>query len=201
MPQRFTSLDNPRVAELLMQGAIGVIPTDTVYGLVGSATNQTAISRMYAAKDRPEHAGTIIGASTQQFCELGFDRQQLEAVSRFWPASLSVVLDASGVAGYLKESRSSLPVRIPDAARLGALLKEVGPLMTTSANTPGAPTSTTIKMAERYFGADVDFYVDAGDLGERPPSTIIGFDEKGETIVYRHGAVDIASIASTQEHR
>ena len=39
----------------------------------------------------------------------------------------------------------------------------------------------------------VDFYVDAGDLGERPPSTIIGFDDDGAVKVYRQGAVDISN--------
>jgi tRNA A37 threonylcarbamoyladenosine synthetase subunit TsaC/SUA5/YrdC len=42
-----------------------------------------------------------------------------------------------------------------------------------------------------YFGDSVDFYVDIGDLGERPPSTIIGFNSSGKVIMYRQGAVEL----------
>lgn len=196
MAQRFTSLDDPAIATLLMQGAIGVIPTDTVYGIVGRASNPTTISRMYAVKDRPQHAGTLIAATVHQFVELGFSSRQLTALEQHWPAPLSVVVDAANVEGYLKENRTSLPVRIPDVPRLTALLNAVGPLMTTSANPPGAPTATSAEMAIAYFGDEIDFYVDMGDLGERLPSTIIGFNAQDELIVYRQGAVDVSSIAS-----
>ena len=63
--------------------------------------------------------------------------------------------------------------------------------MTTSANAPKQPTSTSVKMAMDYFGDSIDFYVDGGDLSGRPPSTIIGFDDVGAIIIYRQGAVEI----------
>ena len=84
-----------------------------------------------------------------------------------------------------------MAARIPKDEALNELLTEVGPLMTSSANTPASPTSRTIGEAMNYFGDEIDFYVDAGDLGERPPSTIIGFDAHGSVIVYRHGAIAI----------
>jgi tRNA A37 threonylcarbamoyladenosine synthetase subunit TsaC/SUA5/YrdC len=61
--------------------------------------------------------------------------------------------------------------------------------MTTSANTPKSPTSRTIDEAIAYFGDEIDFYVDAGDLGARPPSTIVAF-EGNRLIVHREGAFD-----------
>ncbi len=193
MTKVFTSITSPRLIKMLKAGAIGVIPTDTVYGLVAKASKRDAVQRMYKVKERPSQPGTTIGASIGQFKELGFPYQPLAAANHYWPASLSVIIDASDVPNYLKTDRSSLPLRIPDSAELLTLLTLTGPLMTTSANHPGAPTATNIKQAMAYFGDSVDFYVNSGDLGVRPPSTIIGFDKKGKIIVHRDGAVKIKS--------
>lgn len=192
MPLILTSVTDPRLAELIREGAIGIIPTDTVYGLVGRASHPEAVIRLYRVKDRELAPGTLIAHSTEALEELGFAGPHLSRVAQYWPAPLSVVLDASNVADYLKQTRDGLPVRIPNHPDLLELLATTGPLMTTSANTPHSPTSRTIDEAVAYFGDDVDFYVDAGDLGERPPSTIIGFDNDGNVIVHREGAIKIS---------
>lgn len=174
---------------MINAGAIGVIPTDTVYGLVGRASKKRAIEKLYQVKEREHKAGTTIGASIYQFQQLGFPYPPLAIANHYWPASLSVVINATNVADYLKADRKALPLRIPDSSKLLQLLEKTGPLMTTSANLPGKPTATNIKSAMAYFGDSVDFYVDAGELGNRTPSTIIGFGKDNQIIVYRQGAV------------
>ena len=190
----FTSVSDPKVAELLRNGAVGIIPTDTVYGLVAKATHEDAVLRLYKVKEREQAPGTMIGPSVEAFGELGFPMPHLERVATHWPAPLSVVLDASEIPDYLKQTRTSLPVRIPNHPDLLELLAYTGPLMTTSANTPKAPTSRTIDEAVAYFGDEIDFYVDAGDLGERPPSTIVGYDGD-ELVIYREGAFDSSNLS------
>ena len=101
------------------------------------------------------------------------------------------MLDARGVDAKIDQKRTELPVRIPESVELTQLLVHTGPLMTTSANAPNQPTSTSVQMAFDYFGDDIDFYVDGGDLFGRPPSTIIGFDADGNLVVFRHGAYSI----------
>lgn len=193
MAAYYASLSDPQLVALINAGAIGIIPTDTVYGLVGRADHPEAIAKLYHVKDREQAPGTIIAHSVDTLSALGFPLASLSRATRHWPAPLSVVIDATAIPSYLKQTRESLPVRIPDHTELLILLASTGPLMTTSANTPKAPTSRTIDEAVTYFGDAVDFYVDAGDLGERPPSTIIGYDGD-ELIVYRHGAVDPSTL-------
>lgn len=189
----FHSLADPALIALINRGGVGVIPTDTVYGLVACAGDQAAITKLYSTKQRPSQPGTIIGESIRQFEQLGFPYEPLARANHHWPASLSVVIDATNVSSYLKVDRASLPVRIPDSSELLDLLAATGPLMTTSANHPGEPTATTVDAAIKYFGNDIDYYVDMGDLGDRPPSTIIGYTD-GELVVYREGAVDVSSL-------
>lgn len=191
MTKHFTHLNDPELVALIQHGAIGVIPTDTVYGLVAQASNEEAVQKLYQTKRRELPPGTMIGATIESFADLGFDRSQLERVAHYWPAALSVVLDATNIPVYLKQNRDALPVRIPTMTSLAALLNQIGHLMTTSANAPKQPTSTSVQMAMDYFGDEVDFYVDGGDLSGRPPSTIIGFDPDGKIIVYRQGAAII----------
>lgn len=191
MTRHFTSLDDPELVAMINTGAIGVIPTDTVYGLVAKAGSQPAVERLYATKPRELAPGTMIGAGVEDFVTLGFDSRQLGTVAHYWPAALSVVLDGAGIAHYLKQRREAIPVRIPDHPALQKLLTVTGPLMTTSANAPGEPTSTTVQMAIDYFGKQVDFYVDGGDLSGRPPSTIVGINPDRSIIIYRQGAVQL----------
>ena len=189
MTHYFSSVNDPEVARLLLAGGVGVIPTDTVYGLVACAGDSTAVTKLYATKPRKLSPGTMISATHSGLAKLGFSADALQRVEHLWPASLSIVLDATNIAPYLKQQRTSLPVRVPNVPELSQLLTQTGPLMTTSANAPQQPTSTSVTMARRYFGDSIDFYVDGGDLSDRPASTIISVNPDNTIEVIRQGAV------------
>ncbi len=197
MAQHFSSFENDDLIRLLQHDAVGVLPTDTVYGLVARAESKEAIERLYRVKDRPVHPGTIIAASPEQLLSLGFPAEEVAAARKYWPAPLSVVLDASNVASYLKAERTSLAARIPDDEALRVFLQQVGPLMTTSANAPEQPTASDISAALAYFYDDIDFYVDGGDLSQRQSSTIAVVASDGTLDVIRRGAfiIDASSIS------
>jgi len=195
MAQLFTSVADKKLAALLRGGAIGILPTDTVYGLV-SIIAPEPIKRLYAAKPRQSHAGTVIASSVDDLIALGLDETALRHVSPLWPAPLSVVVAAQHVPEFLREERGSLAVRIPENKALRSLLQKTGPLMTTSANKHGEKTTATISAAQHIFSDSVDFYVDGGDLSNRPPSTIITVDARGAITVLREGAVPVQSLDS-----
>ncbi|MEO8911373.1 MAG: L-threonylcarbamoyladenylate synthase [Candidatus Saccharimonas sp.] len=194
MAQHFSDINDIKVAAMLNGGAVGVILTDTVYGLVAKAGSLQGIQKLYSIKHRESAPGTLIGSSVDAFQKLGFASKQLARVARYWPASLSVVLDASDVPDYLKQVRTSLPVRIPPKQPLLELLKQTGALMTTSANRHGSPTVRSIAEAESCFGDEVGFYVDGGEVMEHKSSTIIGFDDMDQMIVFRTGAYPIEEL-------
>lgn len=172
-------------------GSIGVIPTDTVYGLAARASDKKATARLYALKERDGKPGTLIAADTGQLEALGLKHRYLKAVEQFWPGAVSVVVPASGPAlEYLHRGRAGLAVRVPADKELRALLERTGPLITSSANQPGEPPAATVAEAKKYFAGKVDFYVDGGDLSGRKPSTIIRvLDDAVE--VLRPGAVKL----------
>jgi len=155
-------------------GAVGVIPTDTVYGLVARVADQVSVARLYDLKKREAKPGTIIAASLEQLEDLGLKHRYLKVVEQFWPGAVSIVIPvADSALEYLHQGQQSLAVRLPVGAELQQLLRQNGPLLTSSANQPGKPTAVTVEEAKKYFADKVDFYIDGGDLSGRQPSTII----------------------------
>jgi L-threonylcarbamoyladenylate synthase len=186
----YLSLADPAVGRHLQNGAVGVMPTDTVYGLVCSAGNKMAVKRLYDLKRREHKPGTIIASDIQQLIGLGIKPRYLKAVEHYWPAAISVVIPCGSELAYIHLGENSVPVRVSADKTLNMLINHVGPLVTTSANAPGKPTANTLKEAQAYFGNKVDFYVDGGDLSDRQPSTIIRIADDAIEVL-REGAVEV----------
>jgi L-threonylcarbamoyladenylate synthase len=188
----FFSPSDPEVARLLREGAVGVIPTDTVYGLAASVKMPPAVARLYQLKQREHKPGTTIAANAAELRELGVPADMLEKASGLWPNALSILLPVSEQYSYLHQGLGDCAFRVPlGPPELRQLLNQTGPLSTSSANQPGRPPATNLAEAQAYFGSEVDFYVDGGPIGQRPPSTIIRIKHNGEIELIRAGAVTI----------
>jgi L-threonylcarbamoyladenylate synthase len=184
--------------KLTDKGAVGVIPTDTVYGLAACAADQEGVERLYALKKRDTKPGTVIAANLEQLESLGLKHRYLKAVEGFWPGALSVIIPCGDPAlRYLHRGKMSLAVRIPADKDLRKLLEDTGPLLTSSANPPGQPPAANIAQAKKYFGAEVDLYTDGGDLSNRQPSTIIRVVDDAIEII-RAGAVKMDETGRKQ---
>ena len=166
---------------------IAIIPTDTVYGVAARVGDPEAVARLYKLKHRDKKPGTLIAASIEQLVALGIKKEQLDVVKKFWPGAVSVIMPVGENLFYIHQGVGSLAVRIPNDKWLLELLKNTGPLLTSSANQPGEPPATTIDQARAYFGNQVSWYEDGG-IVNRKPSTVIKV--MGSTIeVIRPGAV------------
>lgn len=181
---------DPALQKLVAPSAVGILPTDTVYGLVARAADPAAVRRLYDLKLREGKPGTIIAANIEQLEDLGLKHRYLKADKQFWPGSVSVIVPCGPELEYLHEGVGSLAVRIPRDENLRKFLAQAGPLLTSSANHPGEPTATTVDGAKQYFGDKVDFYIDGGDLSGREPSTIIRIIDDAIEVI-RQGAVKI----------
>lgn len=183
-------LVDPKLIALIAHGAVGVLPTDTIYGLVASAHNPEATARLYRLKSREQKPGTIIAASAEQLIDLGIDESTIKAVAHLWPNPISIELQVPQLE-HIHQGTGHGAFRVVADPLVAALLEQTGPLVTSSANHPGKPASTTIAEAEAYFGDSVDFYVDGGDRSKRPPSTVVRYEPDGTFTTLRQGAVNI----------
>jgi L-threonylcarbamoyladenylate synthase len=187
-----TPIITPKDAvELLKQGKVGVMPTDTVYGIVASAQNKASVERLYALKHRERKPGTLVASSFAQLHSLGVPEKYFDKLHAYWPGPLSAVLPIAEEFSYLHQGVGDIAMRIVSDKDFSIIVEQTGPLLTSSANQPGAPGSVTIQQAIDYFDDQVDFYVDGGDLSGRPPSTIVKLKDDGSLTVIRQGAVEI----------
>lgn len=183
-----------QLIQALKDGAIGVIPTDTVYGLVCGVFDKQAVERVYSASSRDSEKPLVVTlASKADLLRFGIklDEKVKKVIESVWPGEVSVVVDCHCEHfKYLHRGRKSIAFRLPKTEELISILKETGPLATTSANPQGMPIPESIKVAKGYFGDNVDFYINGGHK-KIVPSTIIRINRGGKVELLREGVVKV----------
>jgi L-threonylcarbamoyladenylate synthase len=171
---------------LLGEGAIGVIPTDTLYGICTSAFNKKSVEKIYKLRKRnPEKPFIILISGLDELKKFGvkLNSRQREILEKIWPGKISVILSPQINAKtsrfaleYLHRGTGSLAFRLPKQKLILDILKISGPLVAPSANWEGYNPAKNIGEAKKYFGKKV-FYLDRGELVSKP-STLIELREK-----------------------
>jgi L-threonylcarbamoyladenylate synthase len=180
--RRWTAAPQPNaadvgaIAEVLRGGGVVLLPTDTIYGLHGVATDERAIARIGAMKGRDEAKPfVVIGASMQQLQDIGVDvpERAREVLQSLWPAPLTAILPLR-LPVAASRGAATLAVRVPALDWLRALVAISGPLASTSANLSGEPAVETPEMLSYALQTSLDGMVEAGPL-RREPSVIVDF--------------------------
>ena len=193
-------MDTSIISESINEGGVGIIPTDTIYGLVGSALLPDTIDRIYQLKRRDKNKPLIVLISDiDQMEQFGIELPErlIEQLEHYWPHGGATEIDAPrGKPGaysiilptiddqfeYLSRNTDAIAFRLPDNEELRELIRETGPIVAPSANVEGMAPATTIEEARKYFGTDVDFYIDGGELTGKP-STLLEFDGEEVSIL------------------
>ncbi|MEK7118202.1 MAG: L-threonylcarbamoyladenylate synthase [Patescibacteria group bacterium] len=174
------------VEAILNNGGIGVLPTDTLYGLVGSALLPKTVERIYKVKERSLDKPLIVLIDDIEEVEqfgVVLSEKLIAQLHDYWPGAYSIILPTIDEEFfYLNHGSGTIAFRLPDKDDLRELLRKTGPVAAPSANVEGRPPARTIEEAQKYFGADVDFYIDGGELGGKP-STILDLTEDELRIV------------------
>ena len=195
-----------KIINILKNDGVGILPTDTLYGLVGRAFSKKAFKRIFELKKRSAKNPFIILISSIEelkLFDIKPDNFSLEVMKKYWwptrphryaklsgRGKVSIVLPCDNEElSYLHRGTKTLAFRMPDKKDLLELLKKTGPLLAPSANHPGEKPALTIEEARKYFGDNIDFYVDEGKL-ESLPSTLIKIENE-KVVVLREGAVKI----------
>ncbi|MBR5827199.1 MAG: threonylcarbamoyl-AMP synthase [Clostridia bacterium] len=165
-------------ADILRNGGIVAIPTETVYGLAGNALDGTVTEKIYKAKGRPSDNPLIVHISEySQWAPLvkEIPESAKALADAFWPGPLTVILPKSelipeGVSGGL----STVAVRMPSDEIARKIITEAGvPLAAPSANTSGKPSPTTAKHVIDDLYGKIDAIVDGGDCSVGVESTVL----------------------------
>ncbi len=179
------------LAQRLRDGALAVIPTDTVYGLAAHPDRPEAVARLFAIKGR-EAAKPIplLIASTDDARRYGavFTPPAERLAARFWPGALTLVLPLQS------RPEATEGFRVPDSPVTRALLTAAGGVLrVTSANRSGEPPATTATEAREALGDTVDAILDAGPAPIGVASTVAAVRANGVHIL-RAGAIDTPTL-------
>lgn len=175
-----------QVIQFLSSGKIGILPTDTIYGILGSALKPETVEKIYTLRKRSINKPMIILISSINDLErfnIKLTKFQKNFLDQNWPNPLSVVLPCyDRKFEYLHRGTNSLAFRIPKDKNLLEILKKAGPLVAPSANLEGEKPARNTDEARKYFREDVDFYYDKGVVFSNP-STLIEFDNDSVKIL------------------
>ena len=186
-------LNNMDFIKILKDGGVGVIPTDTIYGIVASAMSEKSCERVRKIKGRSDDKGFItLISSIDDLEKFGVSVSEKAKIfmQKFWPGKVSVSLVFENRNfDYLSAKDGTIAFRFPDKKNLIEILKQTGPLIAPSTNPQGFPPAKNIEEAKKYFGDKIDFYMDEGELTSDPSTLtkIIGDDIK----IIREGVIKI----------
>ena len=178
------------VVRLLQKGGVGLVPTDTIYGLSAKALDQSAVERIHKLKSRDSGKPLIVLISDLKMLDLlSISLEQADLVKKYWPGPLSLEFQTPKSPVWLHRGLKHFAIRLPNHPELLELIKRIGPLVSTSANLQGQNPVHSLGEAEALFGDKLDFYINAGQL-DNPPSTL-AVVKNGRLHVTRQGAVKI----------
>ncbi|MEW5740353.1 MAG: L-threonylcarbamoyladenylate synthase [Myxococcota bacterium] len=175
--------DIARAVEVLREGGLIALPTETVYGLGADAQNELAVRRIFAVKGRPSTHPLIVHVASLEdarawVADIPPAGERLAAA--FWPGPLTLVMRRSPLASdTVTGGQDTVALRVPAHEVALSLLRAFdGGIAAPSANRFGKVSPTTAAHVREELGDEVDFYLDAGPCQVGVESTIV--DVTGE---------------------
>lgn len=166
------------------------MPSDTIYGLSCRALDEAAVERLRKIKGRDKAKPFIVLISTiDQLAGIGVISTDVVSALRYWPGPVTLICDAVVAPLWLHRGTKTLAIRQPDDKLLRDLIAKVGPIISTSANLANKKPAHSATSARKYFGGQLDFYVDKGAINKKPSTIIRSIFRKVEVV--RQGAVKI----------
>lgn len=188
-------------AQALQAGAVVAFPTETVYGLGGDATRDTAVAAIFAAKQRPSFNPLIVHvAAPKQVEPLVIMTPQAKALmAAFWPGPLTLVLPRhpqSPLSRLVSAGLETAAVRCPAHPVAQALITAAGcPIAAPSANRSGAISPTTAAHVRDSLGDAIPLILDGGSCRVGVESTVLDLSRDTPRLL-RHGGITAEQIAA-----
>lgn len=191
--------DIKKAAEILKNGGIAAIPTETVYGLAADAFNPDAVEKIFKAKGRPSDNPLIVHIS--QFSQIySIARSVPESVKRlaekFWPGPLTIILPKkAAVPSVTSGGLDTVAVRMPKNPIARKIIELSCPLAAPSANISGFPSPTAFEHVKADMYGRADAICDGGKCGIGVESTVITLAEE-TPVLLRPGGITLNQLKS-----
>lgn len=185
---------------LLLDGEVVGMPTETVYGLAGSAYSEDAVKKIFEAKGRPQDNPLIVHISKfDEIYDLASSVPETAKIlaEHFWPGPLTMIVPKSEKVPYcVTAGLETVAVRCPSHPVANALIREAGvPIAAPSANLSGKPSPTKAEHVYRDMNGRIPLIIDGGECEEGVESTVILLASETPRLL-RPGNVTISELRS-----
>ena len=180
--------------EILSNGELLAIPSETVYGLGADATSDSAISKIYKLKKRPHINPLILHVSSIHMVEQFAETNPLFYLlsNYFWPGPLTMILNQkknNNISELATSNLSSVAVRLPDNKIFQNIIEKFNnPIAAPSANISGHISPTNPYHVYEDFGEEIKLIIDGGQSEKGVESTVIDI-RSNDIIILRHGPI------------
>ncbi len=169
------------IIAVLKKGGLIIAPSDTVYGLLVDAKNETAVHKLIRFKNRPPGKPISVFVANWQMLKktVAVNESQKKILDSLLPGPFTIVLPSKHTVSQKLESEiGTLGVRFPDFPFITEIVKDYGcPITATSANLSGRRPHYSAQSILQEFPKTkielIDLLVDAGTLPRNKPSTIV----------------------------
>lgn len=197
--QTITGKDIDKAKDYLTNGELVAIPTETVYGLAANALNVEAVIKIFEVKNRPTFNPLIVHSADWQTALQYVQDVPGKAwllAKTFMPGPLTFLLNKKETIPDLVTAGSpKVAIRVPNHPLTLELLKRLDfPLAAPSANPFGYISPTSAQHVMQNLGGQIPYILDGGQSTVGLESTIIGFDEKEQVVLYRSGGIAVEEI-------
>lgn len=170
-------------ADIIKNGGLVALPTETVYGLGANGLSDEAVAKIFVAKGRPQDNPLILHvADSRQIDDICHDIPEAarRLAERFWPGPLTMVLPAKSIVPKgTTAGLSTVAVRCPDHALTREIIRLAGvPIAAPSANLSGTPSTTTAQHVRHDHDGKIEAIVDGGPCRVGVESTIVDMTEQ-----------------------
>lgn len=194
-----------KASQLIKDGCVVGIPTETVYGLGADATNPIAVKKIFQAKGRPMDNPLIVHISNiDDVHKIAKNVPQLffDLAEKFWGGPLTMIVPKKDIIPYeTSGGLETVGIRMPshDIARKIIELSGV-PISAPSANTSGYPSPTTAQHVLHDMNGKISAIVDGGSCSVGVESTVISFDNPNTIRVLRPGFITPQDLKKVAEN-
>ena len=170
-------------AQILRNGGLVAIPTETVYGLAANGLDEDAVAKIFIAKGRPQDNPLILHVSEPEQMEAlchHIPESAYRLAEKFWPGPLTMVLPARDIVPKRTTGGlSTVAVRCPDSDITRSIIRLAGvPIAAPSANISGKPSTTTAEHVLHDHNGRIAAIVDGGPCRVGVESTIVDLTEE-----------------------
>jgi L-threonylcarbamoyladenylate synthase len=207
-------------AELLKNGEVVALPTETVYGLAGNAFATGSVAKIFAAKERPSYDPLIVHLSDQLLLPppgssiletlvaqkiihpevLHWPSRALleNAMKKYWPGPLTFILPrGSRIPDAVTSGQNTVGIRMPAHPVFQGVLKECGlPLAAPSANRFGRISPTAASHVSQELDGRIAAIVDGGACTVGVESTIVRVENPLQVTLLRPGKIGAQDLAA-----